>query len=150
MGILDQPLRRSRKMSMTSMIDVVFLLLIFFMLINTFGSTQVLRFATPAGERKSIEKDFNLAPVFIRADNSIDIDGKTFPADALKGEMQKIKSRAAEVTLMIVVEPGAKNQSLIHVIEAARSTGLKNIAMKKLKDAEAILSTPSNGGAGND
>lgn len=147
MGALDQPIRRSRKMTMTPMIDVVFLLLIFFMLINTFGTTQVLRFATPAGERKSIEKDFSLAPVYIRQDNSIQIDGQTLPAAALAAEMRKIKSRAAEVTLMIVVEPGAKNQALIHVIEAARSSGLKNIAMKKLKDAEAILH-PEAGGAG--
>ncbi len=146
MNILDQPVRRSRKMSMTSMIDVVFLLLIFFMLINTFGNTQVLRFATPAGERKSAEKDFNLAPVFIRADNSIQIDGQDVPVNSLKTEMQKLKSRATEVTLMIVVEPGAKNQALIYVIEAARSAGLKNIAMKKLKDAQAILPSVSNGG----
>ncbi len=146
MNILDQPVRRSRKMSMTSMIDVVFLLLIFFMLINTFGNTQVLRFATPAGERKSAEKDFNLAPVFIRADNSIQIDGQAVPVNSLKTEMQKLKSRATEVTLMIVVEPGAKNQALIYVIEAARSAGLKNIAMKKLKDAQAILPSVSNGG----
>ena len=128
------------------MIDVVFLLLIFFMLINTFGSTQVLRFTTPAGERKSIETDFTLSPVFIRSDNRIDIDGHAVDVDELRPEMQKLKSRAAEVTLMIVVEPGAKTQALIHVIEAARSAGLKNIAMKKLKDAEALL--PSISGAG--
>ncbi len=146
MGIMDEPLRRSRKMSMTSMIDVVFLLLIFFMLINTFGSPQVLRFATPAGERKSVEKDFNLAPVYIRGDNSIRINGQTVGLDTLKAEMLKIKSQATEVTLMIVVEPGAKNQALIHVVEAARSAGLKNIAMKKLKDAQAILPSIENGG----
>lgn len=127
------------------MIDVVFLLLIFFMLINTFGNTQVLRFATPAGERKSVEQDFNLFPVYIRSDNTIDIDGQMVAVTALKPEMLKLKSRAAEVTLLIVVEPGAKTQALIHVIEAARSTGLKNIAMKKLKDAEAILPSGSNG-----
>lgn len=145
MTILDQPVRRSRKLSMTPMIDVVFLLLIFFMLINTFGTPQVLRFATPAGERQSVEKDFNLSPVFIRADNSIRIDGKTVPLDLLRTEMEKLKSHAAEVTLMIVVEPGAKNQALIHVIEAARSAGLKNIAMKKLEDAKAILPSISDG-----
>ncbi len=146
MSILDQPLRRSRKMSMTSMIDVVFLLLIFFMLINTFGTTQVLRFTTPAGERKSAEKDFTLTPVYIRPDNSIQIDGRTVPLEALKAEMQQLKLKAAEVTLMIVVEPGAKNQALIYAIEAARSSGLKNIALKKLKDAEAILAPATDGG----
>ncbi|MSP42688.1 MAG: biopolymer transporter ExbD [Alphaproteobacteria bacterium] len=146
MDILDKPVRRSRKISLTPMIDIVFLLLIFFMLINTIGSTQVLRFATPSGERKSTEKDFTLSPVFIRSDNSIQIDGKTLPVQALKPEMEKLKSRATEVTLMIVVEPGAKNQALIYVIEAARGAGLKNIAMKKLEDAQAILPSISDGG----
>ena len=139
MNPLDKPVRRSRKISLTPMIDIVFLLLIFFMLINTMGKTQVLRFATPSGERKSVETDFNLAPVFIKPDNSVQIDGQTIPLEGLKSEMEKLKARATEVTLMIVVEPGAKNQSLIHVVEAARSAGLRNIAMKKLKDAQAIL-----------
>ncbi|MEQ1887994.1 MAG: biopolymer transporter ExbD [Alphaproteobacteria bacterium] len=146
MNILEEPVRRSRKISLTPMIDVVFLLLIFFMLINTVGNTQVLRFATPAGERKSVEKDFTLSPVFIRSDNTIQIDGRSVAADALAAEMLKLKSRATEVTLLIVVEPGAKNQALIHVIEAARSSGLKNVAMKKLKDAQAILPSGSGGG----
>jgi biopolymer transport protein ExbD len=146
MNILDQPVRRSRKISLTPMIDVVFLLLIFFMLLNTVGGTQVLRFATPSGERKSVEKDFTLTPVFIRADGAIHFDGQAVPLDALSAKLQNVKLRATEVTLLIVVEPGAKTQALIHVIEAARSSGLKNIAMKKLKDAQAILPSVSNGG----
>lgn len=146
MKILDEPVRRSRKISLTPMIDVVFLLLIFFMLINTVGGTQVLRFATPSGERKSIEKDFTLTPVFIRGDNSIGFDGQTVPIDALRTGLQTVQARATEVTLLIVVEPGAKTQALIQVIEAARSAGLKNISIKKQKDAQAILPSVSDGG----
>lgn len=146
MSPLDQPIRRSRKMSMTPMIDVVFLLLIFFMLINTFSDAQVLRFTTPAGERKSAEKDFVLAPLIIRADDSIEIDGRTVPVEALKMEMPKLKARAAEVTLLIVVDPGATNQALISVVEAARSSGLRNISMKKRADAEGLLPSIPGGG----
>ena len=146
MNKLSEPIRRSRKISLTPMVDVVFLLLIFFMLINTVGNTQVLRFATPAGERKSVEADFKLSPVFVRADNTIQIDGRSIAAAELNAEMQKLKSGAAEVTLLIVVDPGAKNQALIHVIEAARRSGLKNISMKKAADAAALLSATPNGG----
>lgn len=128
------------------MIDIVFLLLIFFMLINTVGNTQVLRFATPSGERKSTETNFVLSPVFIRAGNIIQIDGREVPVAGLDAEMQKIKASANEVTLLIAVDAGAKNQTLIHVIEAARRASLKNIAMKKTKDAEALLQPASEGG----
>lgn len=146
MNRLDEPIRRSRGMSMTPMIDVVFLLLIFFMLINTFGDTQMLRFATPAGERKSAQQNFELAAVYVRAGGETAIDGNTIPPEALKAELLKIKARAEEVTLMIVVEPRARTQELIRVIEAARDAGLKNITMKKLQDAEAILGTQEGGG----
>ncbi len=145
MDILDQPVRRSRKISLTPMIDVVFLLLIFFMLINTVGGAQVLRFATPSGERKSAEKDFSLTPVFIRADNNIRFDGRIVPAAELRTALLSVNARATEVTLLIVVEPGAKTQALIHVIEAARGAGIKNISMKKQKDAQAILPSISGG-----
>lgn len=146
MDILDQPVRRSRKISLTPMIDVVFLLLIFFMLINTVGGAQMLRFATPSGERKSAEKDFSLTPVFIRADGNIRFDGRIVPAAELRTALLSVNARAKEVTLLIVVEPGAKTQALIHVIEAARGAGIKNISMKKQKDAQAILPSISGGG----
>jgi len=145
MKTLDEPVRRSRKISLTPMIDIVFLLLIFFMLISTIGGTQVLRFATPSGERKSTEADFKLSPVFILGDNTIKISGQIVAPDDLDAEISNLKSQAAEITLMIVVEPGAKNQSLIYVIEAARNAGIKNISMKKLKDAQALLPAGDNG-----
>lgn len=144
MPTLGDPIRRSRSMSMTPMIDVVFLLLIFFMLINTFGMTQMLRFATPAGERKSAQQDFNLTAVYVRAGGQIDLNGKSVTAAELKPELQKIKSAAAEVTLMVVAEPKARIQELIYVIEVARDAGLRNIALKKLKDAEVILKSRSS------
>lgn len=121
------------------MIDVVFLLLIFFMLINTFGVTQLLRFASPSGERKSSEQDFVLAPVLIRADGGVLIDGGLVAESALAAEMLKIKSRAAEVTLVLSVEPGATIQPLIRAVEAARGAGLKNIAMKTQAQAREIM-----------
>ena len=145
MNGLDQPIRRSRKLSMTPMIDVVFLLLIFFMLINTFGATQVLRFATPSGERKSAGQDFALADVLIRADGGVMIDGVLVPESAFSAEMQKIKSRAAEVTLVVSVEPGATIQPLIYVVEAARNAGLKNIAMKKKEAVGEIIDPLTDG-----
>lgn len=128
------------------MIDVVFLLLIFFMLINSFGVTQVLRFATPSGERKSEQKDFVLAPVIIRSDGAILINGVPVAENALLEEMQKIKSSAAEVTVLITVEPGAKIQPLVRAAEAARLAGLKNIAMKKAADSGQFQNQDNAGG----
>jgi biopolymer transport protein ExbD len=133
-------------MSMTPMIDVVFLLLIFFMLINSFGATQVLRFTTPAGERKSEQQDFVLTPVIIRSDGAMLIDGAPVAENALLEEMKKIKNRAAEVTILISVEPGATIQPLIRVVEAARIAGLKNVSMKKTEDSGSFLDQDNAGG----
>lgn len=146
LNLLDLPIRRSRKMSMTPMIDVVFLLLIFFMLINSFGVTQVLRFATPSGERKSDQQNFVLAPVIIRADGAILVKGVPVAQNALLEEMQTIKTSAAEVTILIDVEPGATIQPLVRVVEAARAAGLKNIAMKKSADSGPFQNQDNTGG----
>lgn len=145
MALFEEPLRHSRALSLTPLIDVVFLLLIFFMLVSTFSDTQVLRFVTPAGERTSVETDFDLVPVHIRADGTIRIDGKTIAGELLLLEMQKVADRAEEVTLVMVVEPKARTQLLVRAVEAARGAGLTNLAMKKESDAEHLLRRAGGG-----
>ena len=39
----------------------------------------------------------------------------------------------------MIAEPGAKTQLLIAAVEAARSAGITNIAMKKEADARSLL-----------
>ena len=97
MALFEEPIRHSRRLTLTPLIDVVFLLLIFFMLVSTFSDTQILRFVTPAGERQSTEQQFELVPVLLSAKGSISIDGRTIAPDLLKLEMEKIAVAADEV-----------------------------------------------------
>ncbi len=139
MALFDEPIRHSRRLSLTPLIDVVFLLLIFFMLVSTFSDTQILRFVTPAGERQSTEQQFELIPVLLAADGTISIDGRTIAPELLKLEMEKTAAAADEVTVVMIAEPGAKTQLLIMAVEAARGAGIVNIAMKKAADARSLL-----------
>lgn len=139
MALFDEPIRQSRRLTLTPLIDVVFLLLIFFMLVSTFSETQILRFVTPAGERQSTEQQFELVPVLLSAKGAILIDGRAIAPDLLKLEMEKIAVAADEVTVVMIAEPGAKTQLLIAAVEAARSAGITNIAMKKEADARSLL-----------
>lgn len=148
MSVFNEPIRHSRRVSLTPLIDVVFLLLIFFMLASTFNEKQVIRFLTPSGERASEETDFKLLEVRLAPDGTISIDGAVVQPALLRQEFEKIAVSYDEVTVLVVAEPGAPMQSLVYAVEGARSVGIRNVGMKKASDAEAILERARGGGGG--
>lgn len=68
--------------SMASMTDIVFLLLIFFIIISTFVSPYALNVNLPTSNNKTTEKAS--VSVTIKADQSHYIDGKPVKADAVE------------------------------------------------------------------
>ncbi|MCP1198302.1 biopolymer transporter ExbD [Notoacmeibacter sp. MSK16QG-6] len=104
---------------MTSLIDVIFLLLLFFMLSSTFT-----RYASVDLGGSGVGKNGGTAPdllVSLRADgvlvNGIDVEGDLLPA--LRQHREKGLKRAT-----ILVGIGATSQQLVTALEVARSVGL--------------------------
>ena len=72
---LDTAGRRRRRLSMTSLIDVIFLLLLFFMLTSTFSKYGEVRLSS-AGQRRGMTDTDDVRPVFIRLGQSeVSLDG---------------------------------------------------------------------------
>lgn len=120
------PRRHPRKMSLTPMIDVVFLLLIFFMLASRFGSDAVLPVAGGAEGAGSVWQG---------APRLVDV---TPDAVLLNGVPADPASLPAEVTALLP-EPGAAVilrpredadlQRLVGVMDLLRDGGVTNLIL---------------------
>ena len=85
--------RRIRRISLTPLIDVVFLLLIFFMLSSTF--LKFTKIPITAGQSSSsgkINAD-NLVIIKLSEGGSIEIDGKNYDRDSLIDTLNDYKSQ---------------------------------------------------------
>ena len=114
--------RRRRPLSLTSLIDVIFLLLLFFMLSSTFT-----RFATVevAGGRASAAARGERPDVLVRLDGDAwSVNGVPFDRDAAIGELARLRAAGAE-SAVILVRGAVTSQTLVTAIESVRrETGL--------------------------
>jgi biopolymer transport protein ExbD len=101
--VRNPPFRR-RKLSLTSLIDVIFLLLLFFMLSSTFSQFSEVELAT-AGQGRASSSDTRPIFVQLRVD-SLRLNAREVPLDGLaealaalmEGEARALVSTGADVT----------------------------------------------------
>lgn len=119
--------RRSSSIGLTPLIDVVFLLLIFFMLASTF-----LKFsAVPISGARSGGASGNLSEIAliqIRGTRDIRINGKTV---GLSGVLPQINELIGKGVTRAVIQPAksATVQDLVKVLEVAKASQLKSVVV---------------------
>ena len=126
------PQPRRRRPSLTPMIDVVFLLLVFFMLAARFGMDTTLSLATaPTGV-----STYNGAPRLIEVapNGALFLNGMALQADTLVTRLEQLLPTPADI---VVLRPrmGAQSQDLVDVLLLLRAAQITNVKIVEGKNA---------------
>ena len=123
------PTRRKRfQIDMAPLIDVVFLLLIFFML--TFAiQGQGLAVSLPEGEESlKVEKDII---VKIDRNNNIRLNGRPIQIDSLRGVLKEELLSHSGKLVVIDSAPKVKYELFTRVLDVSREAGAENFSIIK-------------------
>lgn len=131
--MFEEPLRRRGMASLTPLIDVVFLLLIFFMLTTSFLQTQSLAVVTPAPSVDELPTDARVVEIWLLGNGTIAIDGTPVERSALAEGLKQAIGERKDLTVTILAEKGSKTQALITAIEAARQSGAKSVGTARVE-----------------
>ena len=114
------PFRR-RTLSLTSLIDVIFLLLLFFMLTTTFTRTAELPLVAGGSGTGTAQT----APIFLRlAPEEVTVNGQTAPLDSVTDRITALNQTAPQV--LISLAPGVTAQRLADLLaHLRRQPGLR-------------------------
>jgi biopolymer transport protein ExbD len=119
---------RRRKISMTSLIDVIFLLLLFFMLSSTFSRFSDVELSSGVAGSASQE----ITPAFIKlTDQGITLNGRSIELDMLNEQVATLKDDAGINGLILSVDETASAQQFVDVLTAARQ--LVGISLQVVK-----------------
>jgi len=122
--------------NLTPLIDVVFLLLIFFMVSTTFDRTAKLKVELPEASAKKEQQLED--PVVI----SIDVKGNYFINDrqlvntqleTLKTALQKTIADTKDVTLVLRADAKTPHQSVVRAMDAASQLGLTRLSIATIE-----------------
>ena len=121
---LDLPQKKGMKLSLTPLIDVVFLLLIFFMLASTFSRFSQLPLAAQKSQGQA-EKTIKFILVRIDGQGRININGQEVEKTNLIAKIDEL-ALSPEIKLIIKPMKGASVQHLVSVLEQAKQSKIKN------------------------
>ncbi len=123
---LNKQSKVSAEFSMSSLTDIIFLLLIFFMLTSTL--VRIQPFELPKSDSKTVAATDIV--VELRQDGSVKLNGSEISAAALEGGLRAKVSEAKKrenVTVTIVAEMGTESGEVIRVMDIANRLRAKAI-----------------------
>ena len=126
--------RRSGQMSLTPLVDVVFILLIFFMLQTNFLRPRGIEFSHSAGSSDA-STDLALIGVEMHADGSIWLNGGASSMD----EMRAYASRIVEVEktrVLLAVDKDVILQDAVEVMDLFNQYDIMNISLSAARRFE--------------
>ena len=126
--LIDEGTRRRRLFSLTPLIDVVFLLLLFFMLASTFTRFAAVDVTLAGGSGPA--GDAPLVLLTVAGEGRLMLDGE---AVELAGLGAALKARAAAGPIAVMVRPvgAAASEDVVHALEAARAAEVGAVGLAR-------------------
>ncbi|WP_288129750.1 biopolymer transporter ExbD [Microbulbifer sp.] len=118
--------------NLTPLIDVVFLLLIFFMVSTTFTKESHLKLNLPEAAGPKAENPPASIEVLINADGSYAVDGRALinkKLNTLKSALSEVSSEEYNRPLIITADATAEHQAVVRAMDAAGQLGFVNLSI---------------------
>ena len=107
----------SANFSMSSMTDIVFLLLIFFMLTSTLVSPNALKLLLPNSKARTLEKQ--TISVSITPETEYFIEDQKFPFDQLENQLKQILANEQEPAIILHADKTVDIEFAVKVMDIA-------------------------------
>ena len=117
--------------NITPLIDVVFLLLIFFMVSTTFEHESEIQVSLPQASPNRNESDISAIKVTITPDGLVyikDLPVAAADTTALKEQLRRAVIDIQEPMIVVNADGGASHQSVVSVMDAAHQLGIYRLS----------------------
>ena len=117
------------EINLTPMLDVVFIMLIFFIVTASFikeAGIDVNRPDAPMTESKP--EDANIL-VLINSNDEIWIDRRLIDPRAVRANIERLHAENPKGSIVIQADEGSTHEMLVVVMEAAKQAGVTNVAI---------------------
>jgi biopolymer transport protein ExbD len=121
--------------NITSLIDVLFLLLIFFMVSSTFLEQPGMKLELPSAKSAEVARLEKLV-LYIGPMDEILFNGKVVPLDSLERALVSAIPLAEEKTLVLKADKTVQHGTVVTVMDIAKRAGLKKLVVGTRKTVE--------------
>ncbi|MEQ8279146.1 MAG: biopolymer transporter ExbD [Deltaproteobacteria bacterium] len=124
--------RRGAGVDMAPLIDMVFILLIFFMVTTSFVQETGVDISRPeSATATSIEQGF--VPITIDASGAVHVAGRAIPADSVRGVRTALED-SGKRRIVIQADKDVRTQLLLTVLDTCRIAGAEQVDVAAIRD----------------
>jgi biopolymer transport protein ExbD len=116
------------EVNLTPMLDVVFIMLIFFIVTASFVKEAGIDVNRPDAATAERKEQGNIL-VAISADNEIWIDRRQVDPRALRANIERMHAENPNGAVIIQADERSWNKLLVQVMDAARQAGVRNVSI---------------------
>ena len=116
------------EVNLTPMLDVVFIMLIFFIVTASFVKEAGIDVSRPAAATAERKERGNIM-VAITANDQIWMDRRQVDPRALRANIERLHAENPQGAVVIQADKESKTDTLIQVMDAARSAGVFNVSI---------------------
>ena len=117
------------KISLTPVIDVVFILLIFFMLASNFNKVGEVNMAMTKESTKSSEEDIKIIKLLVRQDQTVLSKGKVYDDNELLSMLNLAIKDAPKYSIILTSKDDVTYQRFLNLISYLKTNKLSNVSI---------------------
>ncbi|QKK03669.1 MAG: biopolymer transporter ExbD [Pseudomonadota bacterium] len=119
------------EINITPMLDIVFIMLIFFIVTTSFVREKGLDISRPTQSEEQIVEEDDSLPIVVRIDHTslITINKRRVEADAVRANLERERAQNPRSPLIVAAHPDSETNALVRVLDAANVVGIDSISV---------------------
>jgi len=123
-----QQLREDR-VNLTPMLDVVFIMLIFFIVTATFVKEVGLDVNQPENEPVTVDPEKKAIVVHVTSTDRIIIAGQDVDVRSVRANIERMHAENPEAPVVIRPHPDSRTDTMVRILDSARRAGVGNVSL---------------------
>ncbi len=116
------------QIDMTSMVDVVFIMLIFFIVTTSFVKEAGIEINRPQASTAERQERGNIM-IAVADNGAVWIDGRQVDIRAVRANIERMRAENPEAAVVIQADEASQAGILVQIMDQARMAGIMNVAI---------------------
>lgn len=130
----NEPIEADATIDIGPMIDIVFILLIFFMVTTTFVKDMKLELERPKAS-SSVAASSKAIRLFVDQNGDTYVDGEPVRLWLIQSKLRDLLSTSTSKVVLVVTDEGVPAGRLVEVVDQARLAGAESVGVATKKEA---------------
>jgi len=121
--------REEPRLDLTPMVDVVFLLLIFFMISTTFVESPGISIKLPESSSQTVDREPKEIKIYLSQEGDIFYKDKKISLAEYKSVLSEFQADAERTTVLLLADQDSRHGKVVTLMDLARDAGYLKLAI---------------------